>query len=312
MKRTFAHCTVGGAAAAALLLGLAGCGGPTHGTPDAAPAVVDASAASGPDAAPVDRAPDLRALDAAPPVGRDASTKPDAVISTGPDAAPMPSADAGPAVDAAAAPAVGGPELEAACTLASATFVNQDPTSEGGQRFAMTIPDPEAFMKARAHQDCLILYDQAANVKRTTAITLTIESPGDGVAATGGNQVGFSATYIAGYNGNIAGEINGVIAHEFTHVYQYNRGPGWLIEGMADYVRFKAGFFTLAQRRKGGNFDDAYRTTGFFLAWLDDQYPNFARKLNQAMKTGASEATFETLTGLPIQALWDEYQAAIP
>jgi hypothetical protein len=191
-------------------------------------------------------------------------------------------------------------------------FVNQDPASAGGKRFADTIADPEAFIKERAKQDCLILYDDPANVKRISQITLTIESPGNGVAATGGNRTGFSATYIAGFGGNIQTEINGVIAHEFTHVYQNNRGPGWMIEGMADYVRFKAGFFTLAQRRKGGNFDGSYRTTGFFLAWLDEQYPNFSRKLNQAMKTAADQTTFQTLTGKPVETLWSEYQAAIP
>jgi hypothetical protein len=67
-----------------------------------------------------------------------------------------------------------------------------------------------------------------------------------------------------------------------------------------------------ANRREGGNYDDAYQTTGFFLAWLDDHHPDFARKLNAAMKTGASEQTFMELAGKPVQELWQDYQAAIP
>jgi hypothetical protein len=232
--------------------------------------------------------------------------------------APRPPRDSAAAADSAAArpPADGGGPpaagLDAACTLQTAVFTNQNPASAGGKRFADTIADPQAFIKTRAKQVCLILYDDVATVKRVNQVTLVIESPGNGVAATGGGRTGFSAAYIAGFGGNIQTEINGVVAHEFTHIYQNNRGPGWMIEGMADYVRFRAGFFTLSQRRKGGNFDGSYRTTGFFLAWLDDQYPNFGRKLNQAMKTGADTTTFMTLTGKPVETLWMEYQAAIP
>jgi hypothetical protein len=202
-------------------------------------------------------------------------------------------------------------ELDAACTLMTATFMNQMPASGGGAVFNMQVPDPQALMKQIAKQDCLVLYDDVATVKKISAITLVIESPGSGVAATGGGRTGFSAAYIAGIKGNILYELEGVISHEFTHIYQNNKGPGWMIEGMADFVRYRAGYFKLTNRRKGGNYDDAYQTTGFFLSWVDDQYPNFGRKLNQAMKTGADISTFMTLTGKSVTDLWAEYQAAI-
>jgi hypothetical protein len=216
--------------------------------------------------------------------------------------------------DSAAASDAGpvSPALEAACTPATVTFMNQDPAASGGKVFADQVPDPEALVKQIARADCLTLYADAAAVKRITSITLVIESPGDGVAATGGNRVGFSAAYIGGLRGNVKYEIDGVLAHEIVHVYQNARGPGWMIEGMADFVRFRTGYFKVTNRRKGGNYDAAYQTTGFFLAWLDDQYPGFGRKLNAAMKTGASEQTFMDLTGKPVQQLWQEYQAAIP
>jgi len=155
-------------------------------------------------------------------------------------------------------------ELDAACTLMTATFMNQMPASGGGAVFNMQVPDPQALMKQIAKQDCLVLYDDPALVRKVSAITLVIESPGTGVAATGGGRTGFSATYIAGIRGDILYEIQGVISHEFTHIYQNGQAPGWMIEGMADFVRYRAGYFKLTNRRKGGNYDGSYQTTGFF------------------------------------------------
>ncbi|HEX3695126.1 MAG TPA: hypothetical protein VH374_07025 [Polyangia bacterium] len=59
--------------------------------------------------------------------------------------------------------------------------------------FNMEVPDPQAVMKQIAKQNCLVLYDKDAMVKKVSAITLVIESPGSGVAATGGGRTGFSA-----------------------------------------------------------------------------------------------------------------------
>jgi hypothetical protein len=205
------------------------------------------------------------------------------------------------------------PEVEAACTLQTAMFTNQNPATGGGKVFADQIADPQAFMKEIAKKVCLVLYDKVDEVKKVPTVTLVIESPGSGVAATGGARTGFSAAYIGGFRGDVNYEIHGVVAHEFTHIYQNNKTTtGWLIEGIADYVRYKAGYFKLTNRRKGGNYDGAYQTTGFFIAWLDEQYPGFGRKLNLAMKGVANEQTFQTLTGKPIAQLWMEYQASIP
>jgi hypothetical protein len=219
----------------------------------------------------------------------------------------MPSSGDAATSDAMAA----SPEVEAACTLQSAIFMNQNATAGGGKVFADQISDPQSFIKEIAKKVCLVLYDKVDEVKKVPAVTLVIESPGSGVAATGGARTGFSAAYIGGYRGDVNYEIHGVVAHEFTHIYQNNKtGTGWLIEGIADYVRYKAGYFKLSNRRKGGNYDGAYQTTGFFIAWLDEQYPGFGRKLNLAMKGVANEQTFQTLTGKPIAQLWMEYQAS--
>jgi hypothetical protein len=106
-----------------------------------------------------------------------------------------------------------------------------------------------------------------------------------------------------------------VMVHELTHAYQYNDGPGWLIEGMADLVRFRAGHVPVSNRRPGGSYDDAYQTTAFFLAWIDDAHAGFGRALNASLASDDdeewTEEIFRTLTGESVGELWDAYQDAL-
>ncbi|MCE5166783.1 hypothetical protein HAX54_026437, partial [Datura stramonium] len=51
--------------------------------------------------------------------------------------------------------------------------------------------------------------------------------------------------YIENYIGDLRREMNGVLYHESTHVWQWDgndKAPGGLIEGIADYVRLKSGY----------------------------------------------------------------------
>ena len=88
-------------------------------------------------------------------------------------------------------------------------------------------------------------------------------------------------------------ETRGVLLHELTHAYQLEpQGIGsygtnrvfWaFIEGMADAVRVANGGFTPADRPKGGNYMDGYRTAGYFFVWLkDNKDKNFLRKFNRS------------------------------
>jgi hypothetical protein len=245
--------------------------------------------------------------------GKEAATPVDAMAPTNrPEAG---AEAAAPRLDAAWAGADSGPaspELAAACTPATATFMNQNPATGGGKIFNDQVSDPQAFIKQISREVCLVLYDNVAAVKKINQVTLVIESPGSGVAATGGDRTGFSATYIGKLpRRREVRDLRGGRPRVHAHLSIRAR-PGWMIEGMADFVRFRAGYFKITNRRKGGNYNSAYQTTGFFIAWLDDKYPGFGRRLNAAMRTNASEQTFMDLTGKPVQMLWQEYQAAIP
>jgi hypothetical protein len=186
-----------------------------------------------------------------------------------------------------------------------------------GALFNQQIPDPTAFAQGITRKVCSVLYHDKAEIRSIPTVKLFIEDM-DGVAYTAGDETHVSSRYLKSFaqgGGDLKQEIYGVVTHEFTHIYQYNDGPGWLIEGMADYVRYEAGLIPLSNRHKGGNYDGAYQTTGFFVAWLDQKYPGFGYALNQSMTSsdgkGWSTAVVQALTGQSIESLWAQYQSSI-
>jgi len=235
----------------------------------------------------------------------------------GPDRKATP--DTRPPADAVVLPPDGGPpsnpEVDALCTP-KVVLNNMFPDTAGGMRFNSHVPDIAATMVAHSRAICRLIFRTPADVKRVPMITVVINNM-DGVANTGGGTIRFSGNYIGGIRGTdaaIAFEINGVLVHEATHAWQYNNGGGNLVEAMADYVRYKAGFDRLARRRVGGNWSDPYTTGGFFIAWVEDKYDkDWGYKINMGMKTpGFNYASFIQATfGKTADALWAEYQAAI-
>ncbi|OQE41025.1 hypothetical protein PENCOP_c005G01016 [Penicillium coprophilum] len=84
-------------------------------------------------------------------------------------------------------------------------------------------------------------------------------------------------------------ELVGVLTHELVHCYQHTappsledsqedipRPPGGLIEGIADFVRLKAGLEPphwkrpLCAAERPPKWDMGYQHTAYFLAWLED------------------------------------------
>jgi len=98
------------------------------------------------------------------------------------------------------------------------------------------------------------LYPSSTHWPGTRSITLIIESF-SGVAFTTGKsidedhkEIHFSTSYITSLRQKprhvVADEIRGVVVHEMVHCWQHNAhgtAPGGLIEGVADWVRLKAG-----------------------------------------------------------------------
>jgi hypothetical protein len=216
-----------------------------------------------------------------------------------------------------AAPALSNPALDELCTP-MIQLVNQAPMSAGGMRFTQHVPDPVATMQKHSRAVCALIYRKPEEVRRNATIRLIIDSAYDGVAFAGGGEIHFGSGYIGRIGGNAAAqafEINGVLVHEVTHLWQSNQGGGGaLVEAMADYVRYKVGFDRLQRRRRGGNWSDPYTTGGFFIVWLEDKYDkDFGYKVNMGMKNRnfSYPNLVQEVTGKSIDAAWAEYQAEI-
>jgi hypothetical protein len=109
----------------------------------------------------------------------------------------------------------------------------------------------------------------------------------------------------------------GMVVHELTHVIQSYPGgrAGWLVEGIADYVRF----FHFEPKTKisvdprRASYKDGYRTTAKFLAWIEKAHDKeIVRKLNEALRKGKyQDELFRTSTSKTLDELWKAFLASL-
>lgn len=149
--------------------------------------------------------------------------------------------------------------------------------------------------------------------KPRTVITMTLKSNYNGVAATGGGRITGSVKYFKSHPDDI-----GAMVHETAHAvqsYRTRNNPGWLVEGVADYVRF---FKYEANRPKPlpperAKYDGSYRITAAFLAYLVEKYDkDIVLKLNRAMREGEyTEDIWKGLTKKTLPELGEEWKASL-
>ena len=141
-----------------------------------------------------------------------------------------------------------------------------------------------------------------SKVPGTRSVTLVLRSM-DGVAYTTGSEldddhkeIHLSLDYVQNFSKEpkeCRHEIIGVVTHEMVHCYQYNgegAAPGGLIEGIADFVRLKAGLapphWKGPKEELGENWDSGYQKTAYFLSWLEEQHGSgTVGKINETMRT---------------------------
>jgi hypothetical protein len=138
-----------------------------------------------------------------------------------------------------------------------------------------------------------------------------------GVAATGGTRVVCAVDW---FKRNLQGEAVGAVVHELVHVVQQYRGrgnPGWLVEGIADYVRwFKYERIPVGTRPRNpdrAKYTDSYRTTAGFLNYVVEKHDkDIIAKLNAAMRQGQYKPElWKQYTGKTVDELWDLYVATL-
>ena len=144
-------------------------------------------------------------------------------------------------------------------------------------------------------------------------VSLVLRSNYRGVAFASGTRITGSVKYFQDHPDDV-----GAMIHETVHVVQDYRGrenPGWLVEGVADYIRF----FKFEPGKIGrinpdrAHFNGSYRVTAAFLAYVTDKYDKqLIQKLNKAMREGQYKAgVFQELTGKSLEDLDKEWISAM-
>ena len=165
-------------------------------------------------------------------------------------------------------------------------------------------------------------------VPRIRSITLTLRDMG-GVAYTTGIEIDDQHKEIhvsLAYLGSLCkdplrfrDEVLGVIQHEMVHCFQHNcegTAPGGLVEGIADFVRLKAGrappHWKKEKDQLGDKWDEGYQKTAWFLEWLEDvRGAGTVSRMNEMMGRCKYEEDkfWPELFGMKISVLWKLYKA---
>lgn len=137
-------------------------------------------------------------------------------------------------------------------------------------------------------------------------ITLDFDPKMKGVAHALNGKITISADFVRQHP-----EDWGMVVHELTHIVQAYPpgGPGWLVEGIADYIRIVK-FEPEAPRPKldlvKASYKDAYKTTAMFLEWIEKHHASdLVVKMNAALRKGAyRDEMWKELTGKTVNELW--------
>ncbi|KAK9667160.1 hypothetical protein RND81_14G237500 [Saponaria officinalis] len=195
---------------------------------------------------------------------------------------------------------------------------NAYPNSPGGVRFEAEIgSDYTVATLSKATNFIWETFQQTENPNdRKPGITrITVHVvPWKGEVTTKKNQLYISSIYIQNYEGDIRREITRVIYHELTHVWQWTgmgRAPKGLLEGIADYVKIKAGYADEKYGKKQGDgerWDEGAEITAYFLEYCNELRKGFVAELNAKMKNGYEESFFRELLGKSVEKVWDDYK----
>ena len=156
--------------------------------------------------------------------------------------------------------------------------------------------------------------------------------PGDGIAATGGTRITANSVWL---RGELNREAIGALVHEMVHVVQqYGRArrtnsdaqrvPGWLVEGLTDYIRFfkfepqshgADRIWLQANRNQKLNYDGMYRISANFLDYVVEKYDpdkTLIAKVNAACREGRyTDVLWKELTGKPLAELNYEWKVSV-
>ena len=137
----------------------------------------------------------------------------------------------------------------------------------------------------------------------------------NGIAFRAGNSITISAKWVRERPADL-----GMVVHELTHIIQdypsRRDNPGWLVEGIADYVRYyivEPGSPQARFNPRRQTYTSGYQPAAGFLDWIErTRGPGVIVRLNRAMRSGTYTARrFREIAGSEADALWEQYKASL-
>ena len=136
--------------------------------------------------------------------------------------------------------------------------------------------------------------------------------PGIKVPAYAGRGIVMSADWFRKRPGDL-----GCAIHELAHIVQrypnFQGKPGWLVEGIADYVRHKVGLddgWRIPQKyRESFRYTSGYGVTAAFLVFVETHHDrDLVATMNRALKAKSyTPELWQTCTGKPLDELWQDF-----
>ncbi|RXG21235.1 basic secretory protein-like protein [Leeuwenhoekiella aequorea] len=153
------------------------------------------------------------------------------------------------------------------------------------------------------------------NSKARKDLKIKIDTSYNGVAYAHDGQITVSSKWMHSHPKDLD-----LMTHEIMHIiqsYPGGSGPGWLTEGIADYVRFKYGLnnkeagWSLTPFNKNQHYSNSYRITARFLEWIRQKYDKkIIVKLDEHLRNQTySEDLWKTYTGKDLDELWEIYSS---
>ena len=150
----------------------------------------------------------------------------------------------------------------------------------------------------------------------TSQVKLVLKKDMKIPAATSGNVISISVDHISQHPDDY-----GMVIHELVHVLQrypkFDKDNWWLVEGIADYIRF----YRFEPNTKlprldpsKASFRDGYKTSARFLAWIERKHDRaIVKKLNLALRKGEYRPElFQDWTKQSLDQLWLNFIRAMP
>ncbi|MBI2445869.1 hypothetical protein HYV43_05775 [Candidatus Micrarchaeota archaeon] len=215
------------------------------------------------------------------------------------ESTPNPSATA--TATASASPTLSAVSCNATYCVSPACTVDFS-TDTGQASFAQA-----AAETCQANNEKIRLKMESSN---TQTIRIVLRSDMQYAGQTSGNLIELSTTWFTEHP-----EDQGAIVHEMAHVHQGYTGtnpPFWLVEGIADYVRYWSGYansWSYAHCASGSaHYTSGYWCSAAFLNYVEKTYDaQLIPKLNRDLRSGQYAGSwFQDDTTQTADQLWTE------